>query len=169
MPYNPTNASRRRVYCRRLLWHRARAVPAFRCLKRQGALRDVTESAVIRCRMVACRDKGDSWSFYLVNDNNFSLDEAILYEVNYEWGDWQTSESTDVHIVGLAPGGNAMMWRDDGSGAELRMELCLRVQHAGRVAQMKFEFPTLYRKKDLPVIDDLGRPGWQESGEARLQ
>ena len=127
------------------------------------------KTVLIRCRMVACRDDGSSWTFYLVNDNDFSLDEAILYEVNYEWGDWGSSEPADVHLAGLASGGNAKIWRDSGSGVELRMELCLRIRHAGRMAQMKFEFPKLYRKKDLPVVNSLDRPGWQEFGEARLQ
>ena len=118
--------------------------------------------------MAACRDDGRSWSFYLLNDNHFSLDEAILYEVNCEWGDWGNSESTDVHITDLAPGGHARIWRDGGSGVELRMEFCLRIRRGGRKAQMKFEFPKLYRKKDLPVVKALDRPGWEEFGEARV-
>lgn len=124
------------------------------------------ENEVIRCRVAACReslDDGNAWSFYLLNDNEFSLDEVVLYEVGYEWGDWGNSESTDVCVRGLAPGGSALVWRDDGSGAELRMELSLRVQLRGHTVRMQFEFPKLYRKKNLPVVEGLDKPGWQES------
>jgi hypothetical protein len=118
--------------------------------------------------MVACRDDGDGWSFYLLNDNDFSLDEAVLYEVSYEWGDWGNTESADVHVTELAPGGHAQVWRDGGSGVELRMEFYLRIRRSGRTAQMKFEFPKLYRKKDIPLVKNLDRLGWEEFGEARL-
>ena len=118
--------------------------------------------------MVACREDGGRWSFHLLNDNGFSLDEVILYEVNYEWGDWGNSESTDVHVTGLEAGGKAQIWQDSGSGVELRMELCLRIRRGGRTALMRFDFPKLYRKENLSMVKDLNRPGWEEFGEARL-
>jgi hypothetical protein len=37
----------------------------------------------------------------------------------------------------------------------------------GREALLWFEFPKLYRKLNLPLVEDLGRPGWQETAEAR--
>jgi hypothetical protein len=129
----------------------------------------MTELALIRCRVAACRNDGGSWSFYLLNDNNFPLGEVVLYEVGYEWGEWGNRESTDVHIPELAPGEHAELWRDGGNGVELRMELCVRVRFGGRTAQMKFEFPKLYRKKGLPLVRGLERPGWEEPGEARVR
>jgi len=38
---------------------------------------------------------------------------------------------------------------DDGSGAEVRMDLSLRAQVRGRELRLQFEFPKLYRKRDL--------------------
>jgi hypothetical protein len=125
----------------------------------------MAESQLIQCRIVACRDDVDSWSFHLLNDNDFSLTEVVLYKVSYEWGDCGNSESTDVHITGLVPGGHARIWRDDGSGVELRMELCLRIRRDGRTVHMRFEFPKLYRKKDLPLVNGLDRPGWEAFGK----
>ncbi len=127
-------------------------------------------SKLIQCRIAACREslEGNAWNFYIINDNDFSLDEVILYEIGYEWGDWGDSEVADVHVTGLASGGNALIWKDGGGGAELRMELSLRIKFLGRVAQMQFEFPKLYKKKNLPVVEGLSKPGWQRLVQARV-
>jgi hypothetical protein len=125
---------------------------------------------VIRCRVAACRevlDDGNLWSFYLINDSAASLDSATLFQVGYEWGDMWNSETTDVSVTDLAPGAPALIWRDDGSGTEFRMDLSFLVRVYGREALLWFEFPKLYRKLNLPLIEDLGRPGWQETAEAR--
>ena len=127
----------------------------------------MTESKIIRCRMVACPDAVGSWSFYLLNDNDFSLAEVVLYKVSYEWGDCGSSESADVRIAGLTPGGHARIWLDDGSGVEFRMELCLRIRWDDQTVQMRFEFPKLYRKKDLPLVNGLDRSGWEAFGKVR--
>ena len=123
---------------------------------------------MIRCRVVACRealDDNQQWSFYLINDSAASLDSAALLEIGYEWGDMGSSEKTDVSVSDLAPGAFVLIWRDDGSGAELRMDLSVRVRMGGREAQLRFEFPKLY-KLNLPLVDSLGKPGWQTSDEA---
>ena len=123
----------------------------------------------VRCRVAACRellDDGNEWSFYLINDSAAALDSAVLFAVGYEWGDMGSSETADVSVTDLAPGAFALIWRDDGSGAELRMDLSLRVRMLGREAQLQFEFPRLYRKENLPIVDGLGKPGWQEAAEA---
>ena len=36
-----------------------------------------------------------------------------------------------------------------------------------REATLRFEFPKLYRLKDLPVIPGLGKPGFQVAAEGR--
>ncbi|MGA9572784.1 MAG: hypothetical protein WBS20_02425 [Lysobacterales bacterium] len=118
--------------------------------------------------MVACRDDAGDWSFYLLNDNDFSLIEVVLYQVSYEWGDCGSSESSDIHINHLLPGGHVRVWRDDGDGVELRMEFCFRIPHVGRTLDMRFEFPKLYRKKDLPLVNGLDRPGWEAFGKASV-
>src|SRR5262252_6284347 len=126
------------------------------------------ESEPIRCRVAACRealDDGKEWSFYLINDGAIALDSALLYEVGFEWGDQGQSEPADVRVAGLAPGAHALIWRDDGSGAELRMELSLRVSASGREAQLRFEFPKLYLQRNLRSIEGLGKPGWQVAAE----
>ena len=84
------------------------------------------KSEPIRCRLVGCRaalDDGKEWNFYLINDSAAALDWAVLCAVGYEWGDTGNSHSADARVTGLAPGGSALIWRDDGSGAELRMDL----------------------------------------------
>ena len=128
-------------------------------------------SDVVRCRMAACREKlddGKQWSFYLINDNAVSIDTAVLYEVAYEWGDWSNDELTDVRITSLAPGGHIVIWRDDGSGAELRMELSVQVQLGGSTVRLQFEFPKLYRLRNLPLVEGLDKPGWQVAVEKRI-
>ena len=127
-------------------------------------------SEPIRCRMAACHealDDGKEWSFYLINDSNAPIDLAELYTIGYEWGDWGNSEATDVRVTNLAPGANALIWRDDGSGAELRMELSLRVQVRGCEVRMQFEFPKLYLQSNLHLVDGLGKPGWQVAAEGQ--
>ncbi len=122
----------------------------------------------IRCRMAACRETlsdGKAWSFYLINDGAAPLDAATLVEVSYEWGDFGNSEAADVRVEALVPGAHALLWRDDGSGAELRMELSVRVVSGGREARLGFEFPRLYRLRDLPEVAGLGKPGWAEAAE----
>jgi hypothetical protein len=120
-------------------------------------------SRPIRCRVAACRealDDGKEWSFYLINDGAAALDSVVLQRIGYEWGDIGNSEEADVHVTGVAPGGHVLMWRDDGSGAELRMELSFRVRVREREVQLQFEFPKLYRQRNLPLVAGLGKPGF---------
>jgi hypothetical protein len=127
-------------------------------------------SEPIRCRLAACRealDDGNEWSFYLINDSSTRLDFVVLDEIGYEWGDMGSSESPDVRINGLDPGAHALIWRDDGSGAELRMDLSLRVGAGGREIKLNFEFPKLYNQRNLKIVDGLGKPGWEEVAEGR--
>ena len=129
------------------------------------------KSEPIRCRIAACRESlndGNQWSFYLINDSGAPLEWAVLDEVSYEWGDEGSSEPGRVRIADLAPGAHALIWRDDGSGAELRMELSLRVQVGGREAQLSFEFPKLYRLMGLPMVPGLGKSGYPVAAEGRL-
>lgn len=112
----------------------------------------------IRCRVVACRearDDGREWSFYLINDSADPFDWAVLYDIGWEWGDFGDSEAADVRVAGLAPVAHALIWRDDGSGAEFRMELSLRVGMGGREAQLRFEFPKLYLQHNMQQVDSL--------------
>jgi len=125
----------------------------------------------LRCRIAACRealDDGNEWSFYLINDSAFALDLAVLHEIQYEWGDIGNSQTTDVRVTNLASGSNTLVWRDDGSGAELRMDLLLRVSAEGREAELRFEFPRLYRKHDLPLVAGLDKPGYAVVAEQLL-
>jgi hypothetical protein len=122
----------------------------------------------IRCRLAACREAhsdGNEWSFYLINDGPAPLDAVVLHEISYEWGDQASTETPEVRIAGLAPGAHALLWRDDGSGAELRMDLTLLVRVGDREVQLLFHFPKLYLKRDLPLVNGLGKPGWQEAAE----
>ena len=122
----------------------------------------------IRCRIAACREapdaNGNDWSFYLINDSTDPLELAVLYKVSYEWGDMPSAKRADVRVTALAPGAHAHIWRDDG---ELRMDLSLLVQVRGRELKMSFEFPRLYRQRDLPVVEGLGKPGYEVAAEVR--
>lgn len=135
---------------------------------RQRGYDSMQTTEVIRCRVAACRetlDDGNVWSFYLINDSAAPLESAALLKVGYEWGDMWNSETTDVSITNLAPGAAALIWRDDGSGAEFRMDLSFRMRMCGREVELWFEFPKLYRKTNLPVVEGLGKTGWQEVAE----
>jgi hypothetical protein len=121
-------------------------------------------NVLIRCRVAACREAmndGNEWSFYLINDSEIVFD-AVLEEISYEWGDIGNSEKLDVCVRNLSPNAHALIWRDDGSGAELRMDLLLLVQLSDRQERLRFEFPKLYRKNNLPWVKGLGKSGWQE-------
>ncbi len=121
---------------------------------------------MIRCRVAACRDERNVWSFYLINDSNAPLDSAELLQIGYEWGDMWNGETTDVSVSDLAPGASALIWPDLDGGSEFRMDVKLRVRMRGREVMLIFEFPKLYRKENLPLVDGLGKPGWQEAAEA---
>ncbi len=126
----------------------------------------------IRCRMAACREAlndGKEWSFYLINDNLIAFDLVVLYAIGYEWGDIGKSETADVRTSGLAPGAHALLWRDDGTGAELRMELKVRVHACDSEVRMQFEFPKLYRQHNLQIVEGLGKPGWQVPAEGKAK
>jgi len=128
----------------------------------------MNKSEPIRCRVAACRevlDDGKEWSFYLINDSKAPLDSAVLDQISYEWGDLGNNELADVQVTGLGAGAHALVWRDDGSGAELRMDLSLVVRIGDREVRLLFEFPKLYRKTSLPLVEGLGKPGWQEAAE----
>jgi hypothetical protein len=123
------------------------------------------KSERIRCRMAACREAlidGKGWSFYLINDCEAALDSAALFQVSSEWGDCGHTVAADVHVVGLAPGAHALIWRDDG---EFRMELSLLVRVGDREARLSFEFPKLYLQKNLTRVDGVGKRGWVEAAE----
>jgi hypothetical protein len=122
----------------------------------------------IRCRLVACRealDDGKEWSFYLINDSSFSIDLAVLDAISYEWGDFGNTEIAEVHVADFASGASVLIWRDDGGGAELRMEFSLLIKIRDREVRLRFEFPKLYQQTNLPLVDSLGKPGWQVAAE----
>jgi hypothetical protein len=113
--------------------------------------------------MAACRealDDGKVWSFYLINDAAQAVASLMLDQVCYEWGDFNNSEPAGVHVAGLAPGASALLWRDDGSGAELRMAFSVRLIAGGVETHLHFEFPKLYQKRDLPLVAGLGKAGY---------
>ena len=119
----------------------------------------------IRCRIAACCERLDGsvdWSFYLINDGAHEL-AATLCEVSTEWGDRSVASHPRQEIAALAPGANVRIWRDDG---EFRTELVLQARSAGRSATLRFEFPKLYRQRDLPRIAELDAAGWQVRAEA---
>ena len=125
----------------------------------------------MRCRIAACRealDDGNEWSFYLINDSAFALDLAVLYEIQYEWGDIGNSKAADVRVTNLTPGAHALVLRDDGSGAELRVDLLLRACACGRETELRFEFPKLYLKRNLGMVSGLGKPGYEAVAEQTL-
>ena len=123
---------------------------------------DVNDS-LANCRMIACREPsdGNEWNFYALNDGKESLWSVTLLEVGYEWGPSYTTKRPDTRVNDLAPGASSLMWRDDGSGAELRMDFSMRVRVGDREETVRFEFPRLYRKRTLPLVPELGKPGWE--------
>jgi hypothetical protein len=90
----------------------------------------------------------------------------VLNKVSYEWGDWGNSTAANVRVTDLAVGANVLIWRDDDSAAELRVDLFLLVRQGDREVQLVFEFPKLCKKENLPPVEGLGKPGWQVTGSA---
>lgn len=121
----------------------------------------MTDTSAIRIRLAACREtaEGEAWTFHVINDSAVAFDSVLLEAVGYEWGDIGRSEAVNVRVGGLAPGAHASIWRDDGSGAELRMDFSLRVRAGALEVALRFEFPILYRRTSMPVVEGLGRPG----------
>jgi hypothetical protein len=76
------------------------------------------------------------------------------------------ARSVDVRVAGLAPAAHALIWRDNDSAAEVRVDLLLLARLGACQARLLFEFPKLYKKVNLPLIDGLGKPGWQERPSA---
>ena len=96
-----------------------------------------------------------------MRDGNILLESVVLYAVGHEWGDWGNSKAVEVRISSLAPGAHALIWRDDDSAAELRTDLSRRVRPDGRDVNLNFEFPKLYRLRNLKTVAGLGKPGYQ--------
>ncbi len=127
------------------------------------------KSEPIRCRMVACDEAlgdGKMWSFYLINDSAIPLDFAVLYQVEYEWGDWGDSDYPDARVTDLVPGGRALLWRGDDSAGEFRSELSVHVGEARRELLLEFRFPKLFIQ-ELKLVNDLGKPGWEVAAKGR--
>ncbi len=125
----------------------------------------------ILCRVVACPERlgdGQSWSFYLLNDTQVPFEEVVLHQVGYEWGGAGNYHATDVRMTNLAPTHHALLWRDDGEGAELRIQLSLSVKLGARQARLKFDFPKLYRIKSFPFVEGFGRKGWPIAAKGPL-
>lgn len=119
----------------------------------------------IRCRVAACPESlgdGKEWSFYLLNDGRAPLDLVVLKAFGHEWGDFGRTEYPGVQVADLAPGANALIWRDDDD--ELRMWLSLLVRVRDREVELLLELPLLYRRKaNLPLVEGLAKPGWAVS------
>jgi hypothetical protein len=88
---------------------------------------------------------------------------SVLGPVLFEWGDAGSTDVVGAEIGRLAPGASAFLWKDvDGNGAEVRMDMALRVRIAGAWHALGFEFPKLYRRRDsLPVVAAVGKPGYE--------
>lgn len=137
-----------------------------------STLPDMRPIDIVHCRVAACPERlgdGQSWSFYLLNDSQAPFEEVVLYQVGYEWGEVGNYHAKDVRIADLAPTNHALIWRDDGYGAELRIQLSLKVKLTNREARLEFDFPKLYRMKSLLVfVEGLGKKGWSIAAKATL-
>ena len=120
---------------------------------------------LIRCRVAACPAGRGTWEFFLLNDSDAPLDGAVLKRVAFEWGNMSDAEEVDVRIAALAPGAYALIWRDTDNCAEGRVELLLQVSAGQQERNLTFEFPKLYKLRELPLVPGLGKAGWQESAE----
>lgn len=121
------------------------------------------EHDALRLRVVACReDEGDgaAWSFYLLNESGLAIEGGALIEIAYQWGDNVTTENPSAPIGAVAPGQAALIWRGGSDGAEFRQDHVLKLRMGGREVAVRFEFPRLYKKRDLTLVAALGKRGW---------
>ena len=113
------------------------------------------------CRLAVSREDlgdGKEWSFYLLNDMHCPVD-ATLDRISYEWGASEQSVNPACRAH-LQPKGFALLWREISDGAEVNMELAIRVRALGRSAALVFEIGKLYRKQAPTTIEELGKLGW---------
>jgi hypothetical protein len=118
--------------------------------------------------MVACREAlsdGNEWSFYLINDSDTEIASALLSNICYEWGDFANNELVSSRVTNMAAGEHALLWRDDGSGAELRMIFSVLAYVADREISLSFEFPRLYRLQNPKLVPSLNKMGWEQFDE----
>ena len=122
----------------------------------------VEKTDEIRCRVAACPEAlGDDmeWSFYLFNDGSMPLDVVVLKTFAREWGDIGDTNHPNVKITNVGAGANVLIWRDNDEELRMWLELLVRVQN--REAALVVEFPMLYKRRGiLPLVADLGKPGW---------
>lgn len=102
--------------------------------------------------LVAVRKKNASeWEFFFVNDTDQPVEEVVLEEVSYEWGDTGNSTEVGKSLGPVAPRSFVAAWIDDSDAAELRMDLKFRMGDR----TVRFELPKLYRLRsevDAPVF-----------------
>jgi len=126
---------------------------------------------LIRSRVVACRGlSGLGWDFFLVNDGDEPIETAVLVEIGYEWGNLRSSDTVEVTVSNILPGQHKFVCSDDDS-AEGRVDLLFRVSTRGHEAQLRFEFPKLYKlsKEHLKPIEGLGKRGYAVAVESRVR
>ncbi len=84
----------------------------------------------------------------------------VLEKFGHEWGHLADTKALHVRVGDLAPGANALIWRDDDH--ELRMWLTIHVEVHEREVRFQFEFPLLYKHKNkLQLVHGLGKIGWE--------
>jgi hypothetical protein len=129
-------------------------------------------TSAVRCRIAACREDlndGRYWSIYLINDSDSIFNSATLDCIATEWGNQGHSEVVDSRITDLAPRAHALLWRDNGDNTEFRMELSVSVQVNDIEARLTFEFPKLYIQRNLPLVAELGKVGYQVSAQGHVK
>jgi hypothetical protein len=97
----------------------------------------------------------------LINDSAAPFRKVLLERVNSEWGSMHAVEVADVSRGDIDVGGHALLWRDDGSGAEFRMSARVRLESGGLSVLLCFDIPKLYRRRELPIVVGLGKAGLQ--------
>ena len=122
------------------------------------------------CRVAVCREDiadGKEWSIYLLSDHDSPVD-VTLERVSYEWSDNGHSEAPASRFQ-LSAHGSCLIWREGWEGAEMSMELRVRVEAGESQITLTYELGKLYRKRDPAKIDELGKLGWLQLPTASLR
>jgi hypothetical protein len=83
----------------------------------------------------------------LINDGAAPLDSAELINVSYEWADWGTDAAARGQVTGLAPGGHALLWRDDAMPPSCA-STCGCVRTGNREVKLWFELPQALQESE---------------------
>lgn len=125
------------------------------------ALGSIRIRSPLHVRIAACIGETKDWDFFIINDNDYSLDRVLLRTVEHEWGDTSRISRPDAEIRDLASGEHALLWEEDDFEFRISLQLLMKAGAIEQSAEVRFGY--LYRRvSEMVLLDELGRRGCVE-------